>query len=119
MTKPSSKLTDIILARARAAGLDKAITDFPDCVADAARAEASKVWIVGVAIAFNYGTPVPSDIAYFIENSLLFRDRHEALGQRAWNATLQSLKAEHAERDEKERLQLMRCGGTSRSGERG
>jgi hypothetical protein len=71
MTKPSSKLTDIILARARARpGSTKRSLIFRI----ASRAEASKVWIVGVAIAFNYGTPVPSDIAYFIENSLLFLD---------------------------------------------
>jgi hypothetical protein len=38
---PQSKVLDIdTAARARAAGLDKAIADFPDCVADAARAAA-------------------------------------------------------------------------------
>ena len=35
-----SKLDAETLAKARAAGLDKAIAEFPDCVADAARAAA-------------------------------------------------------------------------------
>jgi hypothetical protein len=36
----SSKLGDAALAKAKAAGLDKAVAEFPDCVADAARAAA-------------------------------------------------------------------------------
>jgi hypothetical protein len=36
----SSKLDDATLATAKAAGLDKALAAFPDCVADAARAAA-------------------------------------------------------------------------------
>jgi hypothetical protein len=35
-----SKLDADTLAKARAAGLDKAVAEFPDCVADAARAAA-------------------------------------------------------------------------------
>jgi hypothetical protein len=37
---PNSKLDDATSAKAKAAGLDKAIAEFPDCVADAARAAA-------------------------------------------------------------------------------
>jgi hypothetical protein len=38
---PRSKTLDIdTAARARVAGLDKAVADFPDCVTDAARAAA-------------------------------------------------------------------------------
>ena len=40
MPDPNNKLTDETLAKARAAGLDKALAKFPDCVADAARAAA-------------------------------------------------------------------------------
>jgi citrate lyase beta subunit len=40
MPGQSSKLDPDTLAKARAAGLDKALVDFPDCVADAARAAA-------------------------------------------------------------------------------
>ena len=36
----ASKLDEHTLAMARAAGLDKALAEFPDCVADAARAAA-------------------------------------------------------------------------------
>jgi hypothetical protein len=41
MTEQSSKLDPETLAKARAAGLDKAVAEFPNCVADAARAAAS------------------------------------------------------------------------------
>jgi hypothetical protein len=40
MAGPSSKLDPDTLAKAQAAGLDKAAAEFPDCVADAARAAA-------------------------------------------------------------------------------
>jgi hypothetical protein len=40
MPEPITKLTAETLAKARAAGLDKVIAEFPDCVADAARAAA-------------------------------------------------------------------------------
>ena len=40
MAGQSSKLDPDTLAKARAAGLDKAIAGYPDCVADAARAAA-------------------------------------------------------------------------------
>jgi hypothetical protein len=40
MAVPSSTLDPDALAKARAAGLDKALVEFPDCVADAARAAA-------------------------------------------------------------------------------
>lgn len=40
MPGPISKLDAETLAKARAAGLDKAIAEFPGCVADAARAAA-------------------------------------------------------------------------------
>ena len=40
MSDPNNKLTGETLAKARAAGLDKALAKFPDCVADAARAAA-------------------------------------------------------------------------------
>ena len=40
MPEPNNKLTDAALLLAKAAGLDKAIAEFPDCVADAARAAA-------------------------------------------------------------------------------
>jgi len=40
MPEPISKLDPETLAKARAAGLHKAIAEFPDCVADAARAAA-------------------------------------------------------------------------------
>jgi hypothetical protein len=40
MAGQSSTLDPDTLARARAAGLDKALAEFPDCVADAARAAA-------------------------------------------------------------------------------
>jgi hypothetical protein len=41
MTKPSDKIRLDAFAMARAAGLSKAIEQFPDCVADAARAAAA------------------------------------------------------------------------------
>ncbi len=37
----TGKLDADTLAKARAAGLDKAVAEFPDCVADAARAAAA------------------------------------------------------------------------------
>jgi hypothetical protein len=37
---PNSKLDDATSAKAKAAGLDRAVAEFPDCVADAARAAA-------------------------------------------------------------------------------
>jgi hypothetical protein len=40
MPGQSTKLDAETLAKARAAGLDKAVAEFPDCVADAARAAA-------------------------------------------------------------------------------
>jgi hypothetical protein len=40
MVGQSSKLEPDTLAKAQAAGLDKAVVEFPDCVADAARAAA-------------------------------------------------------------------------------
>ena len=40
MASQNSKLGPDTLAKARAAGLDKAAAEFPDCVADAARAAA-------------------------------------------------------------------------------
>jgi hypothetical protein len=40
MPEPITKLDPETLAKARAAGLDRAIAHFPDCVADAARAAA-------------------------------------------------------------------------------
>jgi hypothetical protein len=40
MPEPITKLDPETLAKAKAAGLDKAIARFPDCVADAARAAA-------------------------------------------------------------------------------
>jgi hypothetical protein len=40
MAGQSSKLDADTLANARAAGLDKTLAEFPDCVADAARAAA-------------------------------------------------------------------------------
>jgi hypothetical protein len=40
MTKRTSKLPNNALAAAKAAGLDKIIAEFPDCLADAARAAA-------------------------------------------------------------------------------
>jgi hypothetical protein len=40
MAGQSSMLNPDTLAQARAAGLDKAVAEFPDCVADAARAAA-------------------------------------------------------------------------------
>jgi hypothetical protein len=40
MPGPTTKLDGDVLAKARAAGLDKAVAEFPDCVADAARAAA-------------------------------------------------------------------------------
>jgi hypothetical protein len=40
MPGPNSKLDSDTLAAARTAGLDKAVAQFPDCVADAARAAA-------------------------------------------------------------------------------
>jgi hypothetical protein len=40
MAGQNSKLDADTLAKARAAGLDKALAEFPDCVADAARAAA-------------------------------------------------------------------------------
>ena len=40
MPGPITKLDTETLAKARAAGLDKAIAEFPACVADAARAAA-------------------------------------------------------------------------------
>ena len=41
MTKPSDKIRLDAFAMARAAGLGKAAEQFPDCVADAARAAAA------------------------------------------------------------------------------
>jgi hypothetical protein len=38
MPEPITKLDTETLVKARAAGLDRAIVEFPDCVADAARA---------------------------------------------------------------------------------
>jgi hypothetical protein len=43
MPDPNTKLDNDTLAKARAAGLDKALAEFPDCVADAARAAALDV----------------------------------------------------------------------------
>jgi hypothetical protein len=40
MPEPITKLDTETLVKARAAGLDRAIVEFPDCVADAARAAA-------------------------------------------------------------------------------
>lgn len=40
MPGQSSKLDPEVIAKARAAGLDKTMAAFPDCVADAARAAA-------------------------------------------------------------------------------
>jgi hypothetical protein len=40
MAGQSSKLDPDTLAKARASGLDKMVIEFPDCVADAARAAA-------------------------------------------------------------------------------
>jgi hypothetical protein len=40
MAAQTSKLNPDTLAKARAAGLDKAVAEFPDCVADAAHAAA-------------------------------------------------------------------------------
>lgn len=40
MAGQNNKLDPDTLAKARAAGLDKALAGFPDCVADAARAAA-------------------------------------------------------------------------------
>jgi hypothetical protein len=40
MPEPNTKLDNDTLAKARAAGLDKALAEFPGCVADAARAAA-------------------------------------------------------------------------------
>ena len=40
MAGQNSKLDPDTLAKARAAGLDKAMAEFPDCVADAVRAAA-------------------------------------------------------------------------------
>ena len=40
MAGQSSNLDPDTLAKARAAGLDKTVAEFPDCVADAARAAA-------------------------------------------------------------------------------
>jgi hypothetical protein len=40
MPGSNSKLDDATLAKAKAAGLEKTIAAFPDCVADAARAAA-------------------------------------------------------------------------------
>jgi hypothetical protein len=40
MAGQSSKLDPDTLAKARAGGLDKMVIEFPDCVADAARAAA-------------------------------------------------------------------------------
>lgn len=40
MPGSQSKLDELTLAKAKAAGLDKAVAAFPDCVADAARAAA-------------------------------------------------------------------------------
>lgn len=40
MAGQNTKLDPDTLSKARAAGLDKAVAEFPDCVADAARAAA-------------------------------------------------------------------------------
>jgi len=41
MTRPDDKIRHDAFAMARAAGLEKAVEQFPDCVADAARAAAA------------------------------------------------------------------------------